>query len=85
MYRCAANYDPEDTAALTAAINSTASTICFSNSFNKVCGEFVKSKLLNSGAPGNKILDLPDYDLYCLESTSQQPTTNGTTSSALTA
>ena len=54
MYRCAANYDPEDTAALTAAINSGASTICFSKSFNEVCGKFVKSKLLNSGGPGNE-------------------------------
>ena len=74
------HYDPEETFALTAA-----STLCLSMSFNDACGEFVKSKLLNYGGAGKEILALPEYDLFCLESTSQQPTTNGNTSGSLTA
>ena len=80
-----ANYGPEETAALTAVINSTATIKCFSKSFNKVCGEFVKRKLLNNNGAGNEIFAVPEYDFFCLESTSQQPTTTGNNSGALTA
>merc|ERR1711892_102129 len=53
LKRCEKTYDTEDMAALTNAIKSSAGTKCFTKSFNKSCGEFVKTKIMSSYGNGS--------------------------------
>jgi len=56
MKRCTSTYDPEATATINTAINSTVSTICFSKSFNDACGKIVKDSLLNTDGQASRSL-----------------------------